>query len=57
MTHALSLAPTRGGKWLRLRKSRRPSSMAQPLRGQAPVQTAKVYCDPRMPDNWAAVSD
>ncbi len=57
MTHALSLAPARGGKWLRLRKSRRPSSMAQPLRGQAPVQTAKVYCDPRMPDNWAAVSD
>ncbi len=57
MTHALSLVPVRRGKWLQLRKSRRPGSMAQPLRGQAPVETAKVYCDPRMPDNWAAISE
>ncbi len=58
MNHSLSLASVgRRQKWLQLNKSRRPSSMVLPLREQVKILQPRVYCDPKMPDNWNAISD
>ena len=58
MNHALFLSTTpRRGQWLKLRKPRRNTTMAQPLRGSERSLPTKVYCDPRMPDGWAQITD